>query len=271
MKFKTGCQLRYQIEQPSTLIFGIQVEKSAQQQVSQEILEINPPIEPESQIVSGNRLLRLLAQPGTLDLHYEAIVERDFVSVNPDEAIETLAADLPLDVLPYLFPSRYCQSDRLMRLASAQFGDLAPGYERVQAIADWIFENVTYLSGSTDSQTSAFDTVTERTGVCRDFAHLGIAFCRALTIPARFVAGYAYQLQPPDFHACFEAYLGNQWYWFDPSRLARAEHFVRIGTGRDAADVSFANLFGALQMQEMHVFSELLSKEGSGAIETSAA
>lgn len=263
--------MRYQIEQPSTLIFGIQVERSPQQHVSEETLSIDPRLEIESQTVNGNRLLRLKAQPGTLSLHYEAIVERHFVPVNFDEAIETLAADLPLDVLPYLFPSRYCQSDRLMRLATAQFGKLEPGHQRVQAIADWIFDNVTYLSGSTDSQTSAFDTVTERTGVCRDFAHLGIAFCRALTIPARFVAGYAYQLQPPDFHACFEAYLGNQWYWFDPTRLARAEHFVRIGTGRDAADVSFANLFGVLQMQEMQVYSELISEEGDGAIETSAA
>ena len=272
MKFKSGCQLRYHLDQPSTLIFGIEVEQSSQQRILQETLEIDPNIETEAQTVNGNRLLRLAAASGSLSLRYEAIVERNFTPINPDEAIEVPVATLPLDVLPYLFPSRYCQSDRLMRLATAQFGELKPGYERVRAIADWIYSNVTYLSGSTNSQTSAFDTVTERTGVCRDFAHLGITFCRALSIPARFVAGYAYQLEPPDFHACFEAYLGDRWYWFDPSQLARAEHFVRIGAGRDAADVSFANLFGVLHLEEMTVFSELLNDEPeSEAIEPSPA
>jgi transglutaminase-like putative cysteine protease len=145
-----------------------------------------------------------------------------------------------------------------LRLVEADFGKLTPGYSRVQAIADWIYDNVTYRSGSTDPHTSAFDTVTEREGVCRDFAHLGIAFCRALTIPARFVSGYAYQLQPPDFHACFEAYLGDRWHLFDPTRLAPLSGFIRIGTGRDAADVSFANLFGTLQIGEMSLLVEAI-------------
>jgi transglutaminase-like putative cysteine protease len=97
----------------------------------------------------------------------------------------------------------------------------------------------------------AFDTVTERVGVCRDFAHLGIAFCRALNIPARFAAGYAYQLNPPDFHAYFEAFLGDRWYLFDPTRLVAKDGLIRIGTGRDAADISFATIFGPVSMEEM--------------------
>jgi transglutaminase-like putative cysteine protease len=100
--------------------------------------------------------------------------------------------------------------------------------------------------------------VIERAGVCRDFAHLGIAFCRALNIPARFVSAYAYQLQPPDFHACFEAYLGDRWYLFDATRLVPTSRLVRIGTGRDAADVSFATVFGAAAMESMQVYIESL-------------
>ncbi len=143
-----------------------------------------------------------------------------------------------------------------MRLTQYEFGDLKPGYSRVTAVCNWIHDNVTYLSLSTDPNTSAYDTATQRVGVCRDFAHLGIAFCRALNIPARFVSAYAYGLQPPDFHACFEAYLGDRWYLFDPTRLAPQTGIVRIGTGRDAADVSFATFFGGVQMEQMHVFMD---------------
>ena len=101
-----------------------------------------------------------------------------------------------------------------------------------------------YLSGSTNAQTSAYDTVTEQAGVCRDFAHLGIALCRALTIPARYFTGYAYKLKPADFHACFEAYLGNQWVLFDATGLAPLNGMVKIATGRDAADAAVASIFG---------------------------
>ena len=142
-----------------------------------------------------------------------------------------------------------------MRLAQYEFGDLKPGYSRVNAICNWIYDNVEYLSFSSNQNTSAYDTATERVGVCRDFAHLGIAFCRAMNIPARFVSAYAYGLNPPDFHACFEAYLGR-WYLFDPSRLVPQNGIIRIGTGRDAADVSFATIFGSVQMEQMRLFAD---------------
>ena len=116
------------------------------------------------------------------------------------------------------------------------------------AICNWIYGNVDYISGTTDALTSAFDTVTQRAGVCRDFAHLGIALCRAMGIPARYVSAYAWRLSPPDFHAVFEAYLdgpgGGAWYLFDPTRMTGADGLVRIGIGRDAADVAFCSIFG---------------------------
>jgi transglutaminase-like putative cysteine protease len=130
----------------------------------------------------------------------------------------------------------------------------------VVAITDWIYENVEYLSGSTSSQTSAYDTVTERAGVCRDFAHLGIALCRALTIPARYFTGYAYQLNPPDFHACFEAYIGGQWLIFDATRLAPLNGLVKIAAGRDAADASVASIFGSVTSKNVQVACQVLEK-----------
>jgi transglutaminase-like putative cysteine protease len=175
---------------------------------------------------------------------------------SPEEITASAPNDVPLATLPYLLPSRYCQSDQLMRLAYREFSRYPRGYEQVNAICNWIYANVDYLAGTSTPLTSAFDTATARAGVCRDFAHLGIAFCRAVNIPARFVSGYAYTLQPPDFHAVFEAWLGDRWYVFDPTRRIVPENLVRIGVGRDAADVSFALIFGPAQMTGMNVYAE---------------
>ncbi|OKH20349.1 transglutaminase [Hydrococcus rivularis NIES-593] len=260
MKFNLGCQLNYSISTPSTLIFNICAAKNNYQNILQETIKFEPSLDYEEYIspVLENRYLRVNAPEGDLQVSYQATVELSYLDEDPNSIAEVAPAELPLDKLHYLFPSRYCQSDRLMRLAQQEFGKLQPGYSRVTAICNWIYDNVTYLSGSTNSQTSAFDIVTERAGVCRDFAHLGIALCRALNIPARFVSVYSHQLQPPDFHAVFEAYLGDRWYLFDPTRLAPLEGMIRIGTGRDAADISFATIFGAAQMQDMTVFIDCL-------------
>ena len=256
MKFNLGCQLNYSITQPSTLVFNISVISNDYQKILQENLQIDPQLNTDeySDPYAENRYFRLNAPSGKLQVSYQATVEVSHFYEDPDAIPEVPPAELPLDTLFYLYPSRYCQSDKLMRLVQYEFGDLKPGYSRVTAICNWIYDNVQYLSFSSDPSTSAYDTATERVGVCRDFAHLGIAFCRALNIPARFVAGYAYGLQPPDFHACFEAYLGGRWYLFDPTRLAPQNGIIRIGTGRDAADVSFATIFGPVQMEQMHLF-----------------
>ncbi len=157
------------------------------------------------------------------------------------------------DTIPFLFPSRYCQSDKLQRLAFKEFGHIENVYAKVLAITDWIFNNIEYVSGSTDSHTSAFDTITERVGVCRDFAHLGIALCRALSIPARYYTGYAFKLNPPDFHACFEAYIGGNWIIFDATRLAPLNGMIKIANGRDAADAAVATFFGNVRCNYVHV------------------
>jgi transglutaminase-like putative cysteine protease len=159
-------------------------------------------------------------------------------------------AKLPGPVLPYIYPSRYCQSDRLLRLAVKEFGHLWQGYARVQAIRDWVLNRVTFQSNTSTGITSAVDTLVEEVGVCRDFAHLMIALCRAVNIPARFATGIDYGadpvLGPTDFHAYVEVYVGDRWYLFDPSGVAIPMGFLRFGTGRDAADAAFATIFGGV-------------------------
>jgi transglutaminase-like putative cysteine protease len=158
---------------------------------------------------------------------------------------------LPLEALPYIVPSRYCQSDRLQKFATAEFGMLPRGYGRVQAIQEWVRKQVKFQIGSSNGSTSAMDTIIERGGVCRDFAHLMIALCRAVNIPARFVSGIDYgadpALGPTDFHAYVEVMLSGRWYLFDPSGVSPPMGLVRLGTGRDAADAAFATVFGMVR------------------------
>jgi transglutaminase-like putative cysteine protease len=158
-----------------------------------------------------------------------------------------------LDIFAYLQASRFCESDRLLDFARQQFGAMEHGFARVTAICNWICSNIEYRSGASNAQTSASETLQQRAGVCRDFAHLAIAICRALDIPARFVSCYALGLQPSDFHAVFEAYLGGAWWLFDPTRQAALDGLVRIGIGRDAAEVAFASIYGDAGFEDMNV------------------
>jgi transglutaminase-like putative cysteine protease len=257
MKFLTGCTLDYWIPGLSTFVFNVTANETAHQHVLSERLLLEPEVTPEEFVSqSGNRYHRFSLSGGYLRLRYDAEVESRPSLEDPEAIGAPVPTDVPLVTLPYLLPSRYCQSDQLMRLAYREFGRYPRGYEQVNAICNWIYANVDYLAGTSTPLTSAFDTATARAGVCRDFAHLGIAFCRAINIPARFVSGYAYNLQPPDFHAVFEAWLGDRWYVFDPTRRIVPENLVRIGVGRDAADVSFALIFGPAQMTGMNVYAE---------------
>ena len=265
MKFNLGCQLNYTIPEPSTLVFNIQVLHNDFQKICRETLLIDPKLDTEEfgSPYGEGRYFRVNAPAGKLQVSYEATVDIEHFYANPEDIQEVPTADLPLEIIPLLYPSRYCESDKLLQLAQSEFGFLNPGYSRVTAICNWIYAKIIYLFGNTDSQTSACEMVIKRAGVCRDFAHLGIALCRALNIPARFLAGYAWGLNPPDFHACFEAYLGNRWYLFDPTRLVPQTGIIRIATGRDAADVSFATIFGPAQLEEMQLFVEPVRETGT--------
>jgi len=236
------------VNSPTTFIFSIQAFRSASQVIVEESLVTEPSLTLEeiSAPDSGSRFIRLKVNDiSKFVIRYQATVEIDYNTFHQRKLSQTVPVNkLDADVMPYLFPSRYCQSDKLQKLAINEFGNVETAYGKVAAITEWIYNNVEYRSGATNSKTSAFDTMTERVGVCRDFAHLGITLCRALTIPARYFTGYAYNLNPPDFHACFEAYIGGEWIFFDPTKLVPVNGLVKIANGRDAADAAVASIFG---------------------------
>lgn len=252
IRLELSVELDYEIEdaQGADLIFNIHAAQTSCQTVESEHLVLSQPLTPllATEPGTASRFLRVHAEPGPLRLRYDAVVSIRHHRTDPDGLAETPIEALPLALMPYVYPSRYCQSDRLLQLAADEFGALVPGYSRVLAIQHWVQQHVRFVSNSSDSTTSAVDTLIERVGVCRDFAHLMIALCRALNIPARIVSGTDYgadpALGPPDFHAYAEVYLGDRWYLFDPSGTGIPMGFLRLGTGRDAADVAFASMFG---------------------------
>ena len=273
VRLKLSIGLRYEIaHQPGDFIFNIHAARTPQQQVVEETLTVEPFIQPSvyTEASTGTRFMRMTAPPGVLAMRYSATVAIGHHTEAPERIKESPVAHLPPAVLPYLYPSRYCQSDRLHAVASREFGHLPRGYSRALAIRDWVRHRTTFRSGSSNIATSALDTVIEQVGVCREFAHLMIAMCRGVNIPARFVTGIDYgadpALGPPDFHAYVEAYLGDRWYLFDPTGISPTTGLIRIGTGRDAADVSFASLFGTIKPATPSVHIDALVDPSNGYV-----
>jgi transglutaminase-like putative cysteine protease len=194
----------------------------------------------------GGRLHLLQAAIGRLSLSYRAEIDVAKASADQpltsDPELQSLIPSAEFSEVLYRRPSRYCPTDRLLGFALSEFGIAGEGFVGVQAIVDWIRRRIEYLPGSGTVRDSAEDTLLTGMGTCRDFAHLGVALCRAVGIPARFVAVYAPGLTPMDFHAVFEARQENQWCVFDPTGLAPRQAMVRIVTGRDAADAAFASV-----------------------------
>ena len=253
IRLEIALELDYDIADPGCdFIFNIHAALTPRQQVLHEslVLSQNVATRVDADLATSNRYLRVQALPGPLKVSYQATVDLLHHFAPPGDVAEVPVARLPASVLSYIYPSRYCQSDRLHRLAMREFGQRWQGYGRVQAIRDWVLERTRFTSNTSDSNTSAVDTLLGQVGVCRDFAHLMIALCRAINIPARFATGIDYgadpALGPTDFHAYVEVYLGDRWYMFDPSGTAIPMGFVRFGTGRDAADVAFATIFGTV-------------------------
>jgi transglutaminase-like putative cysteine protease len=253
VKLKLALELNYAIAPPGCdFIFNIHAAHTQSQVIVEENLLVSQSIASDMyrDPWSGNRYLRVAATAGPFKVQYAATIALAHYMVPPDQLMEVPVARLPGSVLRYLYPSRYCQSDRLHKLAIREFGHLWQGYSRVLAIQDWVRRHVTFTSGASNASTSAIDTLVDQTGVCRDFSHLMIALCRAVNIPARFATGIDYgadiAMGPTDFHAYVEVYLGDRWYIFDPSGLAVPMGFVRFGTGRDAADTAFATMFGSM-------------------------
>ena len=247
--------LDYEINSPAHFLFHIESAFHKSHCVVEERLTITPSVKVRTfnDVRTGNRFIRLDAPKGELSVSYHAKVEIN-TTATALHLDETAVTAVPDDVLRFLMPSRYCESDKLSRAAQQLFGHLSPGIGRVHAIENWIHDSIQYLPGSSNSTTTAQEVFVQRAGVCRDFAHLGITMCRALNIPARLVVGYVYFQEPPqDFHAVFEAWLGHQWVVFDPTKMAPVDRLVRVGTGRDAKDVAFATIFGNVYMRRKEI------------------
>jgi transglutaminase-like putative cysteine protease len=252
--FDIDCQLDYQLSGTSDFLFQLHAVNGMGQQVLSESMQLTPAIDARiyEDARVGHRFMRLQADAGPLTVRYVARVQCS-PAPRDTNAQEMPIADIPDEVMHNLMPTRYCESDLLSHAAQKLFGQLPRGYSRVQAITDWIYDNVDYQIGTSIATTTACDVFRQRAGVCRDFAHLGVTFCRALNIPARLVVGYSrFETPPPDFHAVFEAWLGGQWVMFDPTRMAPVDELVRIAMGRDAKDVAFATIFGPAVMTKMN-------------------
>jgi transglutaminase-like putative cysteine protease len=211
----------------------------------------------------GNEPRRLTLPSGRCTLRYDATLA---IPAEPDEtdpsAGELLVQDLPDDVLVFTMPSRFCLSDEISDEAWERFGGVAPGWGRVQAICDWVHGTLQFAYGTSQPLTTAVDALRAGTGVCRDFAHIAVTFCRALNIPARYVFGYLPDIgvpppyAPMDFCAWFEAFLGGRWWTFDPRNNERRIGHIVIARGRDALDVAMMTTYGAARLENMTVWAD---------------
>lgn len=251
--FNIDCELEYDVSEQTLFVFNVAVPTTRDQRVRCEAIAPGPGLAiDEFRDVSGtNRFLRVNVAPGRFSMRYLAVVEVDPPVCDPTAQRIPLATVAP-EVIPYLLSSRYCEVEHLFAFACSEFGNIVSGYAQVQAICAWIRANIAYRVGTSSPATTARDVLANRAGVCRDFAHLAVALCRSLNIPARFVTAYTRYLEPPqDFHAVLEAYLGGHWQLFDPTELAALDSIVRIGVGRDAADVAFATFFGSARLRRL--------------------
>lgn len=269
MRVRVGCECRFETTWPTPLVLLLGIEDCEPCRVLEEDRLIEPAVGfHEYRDTFGNRCWRLTAPAGTLRVVYDALVE---VSGEPDpvlpQARQTPVQDLPDETLQFTLPSRHCQSDILSDVAWHLFGPIPAGWARVQAICEWIHQHVQYKKGST-AVTSAVDVYELRTGVCRDFAHLGVTFCRALNVPARYVAGFLPDAgivpppEPMDFHAWFEAYVDGRWRTFDARHNVPRSGRIPIARGRDAVDVAIITSYGAAHLRTIEVWADEVDERG---------
>jgi len=211
----------------------------------------------------ANRCERFTIESGSSRIAYEAeLLLTDPADVIEPDAPETPVASLPDEALSFVMPSRFCLPDELGHEAWQRFGDLAPGWGRVQAVVDFVHSNLEFVPGASNPWTTAADAYRAGQGVCRDFAHLAITFCRALNIPARYVFGYIPEVgvpptgEPMDFAAWFEVYLDGRWHTFDARNNTPRVGRVVVGRGRDAVDVALITSFGPLTLNGFQVRAE---------------
>lgn len=233
-----------------------------------ETLESSWSTDPTMQLTSyrdlyGNLGQRLILPAGESVFEYSALVRfPDELDAEDLSASQTPIEELPAEVLPFLLPSRYCQSDVLSRDAWQLFGQKTPGFQRVLDVQDWVWNHIKYTTGSTMSWWTAVDAFNNGYGICRDFAHTMLALCRALNLPARYISGYLPDMDVEplptemDFHAWCQVYVGDRWWTFDPRHNERRKGHVVISRGRDAADCALVTTFGGPWLKRMIVTAD---------------
>lgn len=262
MRVRVGCKLTYESQFPTPMMLAIHPPQHYHHTIIEERQLLSGGVSfHEYTDGFGNRIWRTVAPVGTLEIGYDAVAD---VPPTPDAVLphlrRTAVEDLPDEVIVYTLPSRHCQSDLFINDAWALFGQVQDGWLQVQAVCDWLHSNVAYCKGSTSS-TTGWDAYQQRQGVCRDFAHLGVSFCRALNYPARYVCGYLPEINvvpdpaPMDFHAWFEVFMDGSWHTFDARHNIPRTGRVLIGSGRDAIDVALATIYGGAQMTGMEVWA----------------
>lgn len=245
MWLRASCDLEFNIPVATPFLLTLRPRSGWHQWVAREHYVLTPSVSAvEFTDPFGNLCQRLVAPPGRFSVKTLVDVESaDVVDTAPGAPFVEVQ-NLPTETLPFLLPSRYCESDRCIDLSASIVVGRVPGYDQCSAIVDYIRRSIQYTPGAGQQIVSACEVNERAHGVCRDLAHLGIACCRALSIPARMVVGYLENLQPMDLHAWFEAYVGNRWYTFDPTQPDPQCGRVAIAYGRDAADVAIYTQFG---------------------------
>lgn len=253
MQIRIGYDITYECPQPTPMILTLSVHFSrVSDLLSPDHLLASPSVPMSAYRDSfGNWCYRIIAPTGSVRLSADAVIrDSGLPDIVMPYAQQTPVELLPDDVLQFLLGSRYCETDRLSDTAWQLFGNSPPGWQRVQAICDYVHQHIQFGYEFARNTRTAHEVLQERVGVCRDYAHLAVAFCRCLNIPARYCTGYLGDMGetppfgPMDFAAWFEAYLDGQWYTFDPRNNVPRIGRVLIARGRDAADVSISNTFG---------------------------
>ncbi|MEP7223015.1 MAG: transglutaminase family protein [Novosphingobium sp.] len=244
MKLNIHTQLDYSFTEPTDVVLQLEAAPLDEQQVEAAYIAISPTAA-FARVAGhdgiGDRVVLNVESRLTVD--YTATVTLNRLAMDYASLPATALHALPGGVLDYLAASRFCPSDLFGTVAESEFAGLAGG-ARIAAISDWIGHYLTYMAGSSTQYTTAMDTFVARQGVCRDYAHLLITLARASEIPARFSSVYGLGVEPQDFHAVAEVFLGDAWHLVDPTGMADPSGIVRIGAGRDAADVPFLSSFG---------------------------
>lgn len=245
MWLRASCNLEFQMGASTPLVLMLRPRSSAQQWVAREAYTLAPSVPvAEYTDLLGNLCQRLVAPPGPFCVRTSAdVLTADEADRAPGAAFVDIQ-NLPDAVLTYLLPSRYCESDRFGALARQVSAGAQLGYDQVERISCWIHNTIEYAPGSSVLPLSAVEVHMCGKGVCRDLAHLGVAMCRGISIPARFVVGFLHAIVPMDLHAWFEAYVGGRWYTFDPTEEDLRGGRIAVAYGRDAADVPIYYQFG---------------------------